>query len=446
MTGSGKSYFIKTFITRASGLRNSNALILDWSGEYSLWVEKAGGKIIDFSKGVSFNILDCTHAKNDSEKNIPTPYTQIERILGALSIIFSLSSDSKTKSHIKNALVTSYEKFGLNPNKPVKIGARFPTISDALQILKTSQKISDSTRAILVLESLCYKNSPFLPSRKNLNLHEITSSGLVSINLSTLPSDEHRSLAALILLQFLKEKMRAQDTTGASFPKCIIVADEAWKIAQDENSDLVQILREGRKYSFSLIVASQNPTDISKTILSNCATLLIFRLLHHEFRESLLNSLNLPKEISTKIERFPTGRALCRMALKNPRAYDGPFIISKIDGETVVSPFTILVEDMELKIQKKELSKKLWGLGLTDSQISSLCSQFEQNDNSLVAKRLALLLLSFGLSRSVVLSFLRDLGASDSSLLAIFSRIEADNAGVAVSSLLNLVVLDGKQK
>jgi len=35
ITGSGKSYTVKTFLTRASLIWNSNAVIMDWVGEYS---------------------------------------------------------------------------------------------------------------------------------------------------------------------------------------------------------------------------------------------------------------------------------------------------------------------------------------------------------------------------------------------------------------------------
>jgi DNA helicase HerA-like ATPase len=35
ITGSGKSYLVKTFLSRASIIWNSNAIILDWVGEFN---------------------------------------------------------------------------------------------------------------------------------------------------------------------------------------------------------------------------------------------------------------------------------------------------------------------------------------------------------------------------------------------------------------------------
>ena len=71
------------------------------------------------------------------------------------------------------------------------------------------------------------------------------------------------------MLQFIKERMRATGWAKEKGLRLIIVLDEAWKIAKDDNSDAVMIVREGRKYNFGIIVASQNPTDISEAIFSN---------------------------------------------------------------------------------------------------------------------------------------------------------------------------------
>jgi len=442
MTGSGKSFFIKTFITRASMLWGSDALILDWSGEYSPWVRSAGGRIIDFGEGTALNILDCRAAKGAPHPQAATPGAHIERLLGAISVACSISNSPQAQMQIKNALKKSYEKFKLPLNRPVSRHARrIPTLADAYSALKNArQPACDS--ALLALEKLCSPNSPFTSRSGGMSPESLFGNGLASINLSTLPCDEHRSLAALIILQFVKEKMRRSPTAPLPFPRLIIVADEAWKIAQDENSDLVQILREARKYSFCLITASQNPTDISKTILSNCATLLAFRLLHHEYRQSLQESLNLHRDVSSKMERFEVGQALCRLALKRPGAYDGPFIISKIEGEEPQVQFLLEAGNLKLNMQKSEFTKKLWRSGLANPQISQLCSQFEQSGNSLPAHRLASSLLAFGLSRASVLSLLRDLRVPDSALPSIFSRIEAARLQAPLSSMASLVIRD----
>jgi hypothetical protein len=63
--------------------------------------------------------------------------------------------------------------------------------------------------------------------------------------------------------------MRVEGWSASKGIKALVVLDEAWKIASDERSDAITIIREGRKYQFGLIVASQNPTDVNETIFSN---------------------------------------------------------------------------------------------------------------------------------------------------------------------------------
>ncbi|MCX8206061.1 MAG: DUF87 domain-containing protein, partial [Candidatus Micrarchaeota archaeon] len=58
ISGAGKSYFIKTFLTRASFVWGTNALIIDWAGEYKDWVKQAGGKVLALGKGSYLNLLD----------------------------------------------------------------------------------------------------------------------------------------------------------------------------------------------------------------------------------------------------------------------------------------------------------------------------------------------------------------------------------------------------
>ena len=46
ITGAGKSYFVKTLLIRASYVWNTNAIIIDWAGEYKAWVKQSGGIVV----------------------------------------------------------------------------------------------------------------------------------------------------------------------------------------------------------------------------------------------------------------------------------------------------------------------------------------------------------------------------------------------------------------
>ena len=94
ITGSGKSYTVKTFITRASLIWNSNALILDWVGEYDKWVRQAGGRVINLAKE-KLNILDLVGLPKTS---------RIRQVMAAFDILADLRSFPNERDEIEEAI------------------------------------------------------------------------------------------------------------------------------------------------------------------------------------------------------------------------------------------------------------------------------------------------------------------------------------------------------
>ena len=87
---------MKTFLTRASLIWNTNAVILDWVGEYREWVRQAGGTIIDLSKE-RLNILDLVGLPKRS---------RIRHIVSALDILVDLKNFPNERDEIEQALET----------------------------------------------------------------------------------------------------------------------------------------------------------------------------------------------------------------------------------------------------------------------------------------------------------------------------------------------------
>jgi DNA helicase HerA-like ATPase len=56
------------------------------------------------------------------------------------------------------------------------------------------------------------------------------------------------------------------------------VRDDADAVQRQALGAFERIAKEGRKYGFSLLVVSQRPSDVSKTILSQCNNFLALRL------------------------------------------------------------------------------------------------------------------------------------------------------------------------
>lgn len=102
--------------------------------------------------------------------------------------------------------------------------------------------------------------------------------------------DPEKDLTSVVpLLQLLIYQMILRNKAESSTQRVIII-DEAQNILPNEKyaksktiarelaNQFVILAREGRKYNFSLLVASQEPSKINETVYSQCATRIFLRL------------------------------------------------------------------------------------------------------------------------------------------------------------------------
>lgn len=107
-------------------------------------------------------------------------------------------------------------------------------------------------------------------------------SQVMIVDVSQLPFEVLETVTALlgrIILEFVSNFMPSE---RGKYPIVIVLEEAQNYIA--ENSDSIaktvfeRIAREGRKYGISLIVSSQRPSELSKTVLSQCNSFIIHRL------------------------------------------------------------------------------------------------------------------------------------------------------------------------
>ncbi len=118
---------------------------------------------------------------------------------------------------------------------------------------------------------------------------------VVIIDLSLLASEVLENVTALIgrlILEFL-QRAGDKEVSGierGEFP-VVLVLEEAQNYvperrgADDESisrSVFERIAREGRKYGLGLVLASQRPSELSKTVLSQCSSFIVHRLQNPE--------------------------------------------------------------------------------------------------------------------------------------------------------------------
>lgn len=128
-----------------------------------------------------------------------------------------------------------------------------------------------------------------------------TRSNVVIIDLSLLASEVLENVTALIgrlIHEFLQRLSDPVSGIGRGEYPVVLILEEAQnyiregrKTEEDSISKLVfeRIAREGRKYGLGLVVASQRPSELSKTVLSQCNSFVVHRLQNPEdlryFRE-----------------------------------------------------------------------------------------------------------------------------------------------------------------
>jgi len=128
-----------------------------------------------------------------------------------------------------------------------------------------------------------------------------TRSNVVIIDLSLLASEVLENVTALIgrlIHEFLQRLSDPVSGVGrGEYPVVLVLEEaqnyirEARRTEEDSISKLVfeRIAREGRKYGLGLVVASQRPSELSKTVLSQCNSFIVHRLQNPEdlryFRE-----------------------------------------------------------------------------------------------------------------------------------------------------------------
>ncbi len=432
ITGAGKSYFVKTLLIRASYIWNSNAIIIDWAGEYKAWVKQSGGIVVSLGKGDYLNIMDLSGMK---------PLDRVKQIMNSLDILTDISMYAEQRRLTDEALEQCYLNAGFALAEIPPPDKDAPTIKDAISLLE--EKLQEGTytypaeleNTIYRLRQFAREGEDYFARKSTLDLAKLASSGLVSIDLSTLPDEKFRALAGLFILQTLKEKMRTEGWSGSKGLKAIVVLDEAWKIASDEKSDAIMIVREGRKYQFGLIVASQNPTDIHEAIFSNVGTNFILRIKFEKFLDYIQGSLNFSNFIRSEISKFGVGQAAVEMAFQTSLRFPETFVLQQIHGEEPLYAYTVDITDIltqpelqanimprSYEFEKEELRNKFIEYNIGSNEIDSIFKTLDENQRSIKMLDLIRIFKQNNITVQNIMAFLKSLSIEDVIITRILSK------------------------
>lgn len=125
---------------------------------------------------------------------------------------------------------------------------------------------------------------------KNEKVENNSSNQITIIDMSMLPFEVLETITGLVGRLILEFVSRFPEKDRGSLPIVIVLEEAQNYIPERSKGDresiakqvFERIAREGRKYGVSLLVSSQRPSELSRTVLSQCNSFIIHRLQNPE--------------------------------------------------------------------------------------------------------------------------------------------------------------------
>lgn len=347
-TGSGKSWTVALILERASKLKHPNILVLDMHGEY--------GPLADEENGYArrLRIAGPGDLSNPDDDVIFLPYWLLNRD-EMLSMILDRSDQnapnqaSRFTTHVRTLKLATLEdekrddvKQTFTVDSPIPYdlnalvaklqeddtkkgeGARGPvkgTWEGKLTrfISRLSAKLQDRRYGFMFQPPEAAQQYEWLATQvSRLLCSDDGHEGIKIVDFSEVPSDVLPTVTGTFarLLYDVQFWLSEENRT----PFCLVcdeahlylpVRNDADAVEKQALATFERIAKEGRKYGVSLLVVSQRPSDVSRTILSQCNNFLVLRLTN-DSDQSVVKKL-MPDSMAGITEVMPlldTGEAL----------------------------------------------------------------------------------------------------------------------------------------
>lgn len=314
-TGSGKSYAVALILERASMLKYPNIIVFDMHGEYAPLADPAQNGFASRLRIAGPGDLD-----NPGDDALFLPYWLLNRD-EMLSMILDRSDQNAPNQASR---FTSHVRFlkqqTLETEKKVDIAKTFTVDSpipykseQLLDLLRTDNttkgigktgpvkgewedkltrfisrleaKLEDRRYGFMFAPPAKANTYDWLASQVASLLGSDGSRGIKIIDFSEVPADilpvVTGTLARLLYdVQFwMSPEKRTPVTLLCDEAHLYLpVRDDADAVQRQALGSFERIAKEGRKYGYSMVVVSQRPSDVSKTILSQCNNFLALRL------------------------------------------------------------------------------------------------------------------------------------------------------------------------
>ena len=323
-TGSGKSYAVSLILERAHARKYANLVVFDMHGEYSSLANPPvpEGQAAPTAIADAFKIAGPGDLDTPPENALFLPYWLLNRE-EMLSMILDRSDQNAPNQASRFTLhVRALKEATLDSENKADVKATFTVDSPIpYKLLDLLTKLKDDdtkkgvgknnqpvkgewegrlTRFVSRLEAKVEDRRygfMFKPPEASLSYEWLAvqtakllapdeeKSGIKVVDFSEVPSDVLPVVTGVFARLLYDVQFWMQEEKRTPF---VFVCDEAHLyLPVREDADAVEkqalysferIAKEGRKYGVSLLVVSQRPSDVSRTILSQCNNFLVLRL------------------------------------------------------------------------------------------------------------------------------------------------------------------------
>jgi DNA helicase HerA-like ATPase len=314
-TGSGKSWTVARLIEQVVALPSANALIFDIHGEYKNLADKiesiehlriAGPSDGDVENNVFLPYWLLTYEEmiammlDRSDNNAPNQAraffeTVIEakksklETEGKTEILNNFTIDSPLPYELNDVLVElkQFDTEMVPGARGEKQGTLYGKLTRFIQRLET--KITDRRLNFLFSSNEELKKYEWLEDfGQKLMGFENTAKGVKVVDFSEVPSDILPLIIGLVarivfsIQQWTKKEDRHPIALFCDEAHLYISEKPASSVDESALKNFERIAKEGRKYGIGLVVITQRPADVNRTVLSQSNNFIAMRLTNAE--------------------------------------------------------------------------------------------------------------------------------------------------------------------
>lgn len=252
--GQGKSVTTRRIVTEFAR-QGLPSLALDFHGDMAA-SPPSGAHVVDASAGLPFSPFELPSSDPRVVNQTAWEVAEIVAYVCGLGEI--------QRNHVYNGLRQAYVAGAGGDAAAVPTMARFANAVEEVERGARGKNARDRVRPLT--DFGLFSDDP------NGTFAATWSNGVV-VDLSMLNLEAVQLAASAFLLRKVYREMFRWEQTHVM--RLAFILDEAHRLAQDVT--LPKLMKEGRKYGVSVVVASQGATDFHRDVLGNAGTKIVFR-------------------------------------------------------------------------------------------------------------------------------------------------------------------------